>query len=104
MVKHRKVSKYYKTDCSCSSSYTGETCHHFKTKIEEHIKKDNRSNIFKHLNSTATYFDWFNSLSFKIIDKGNSKLVLKIKKDLHINWKKANLNAKQNHLSLTFSL
>ena len=56
-----------------SSSYIGETCHHFETRIEEHIKKDSKSHIFKHLHSTATCFDLFNSLSFKIIGKGNKK-------------------------------
>ena len=49
-------------DASCSSSYTGKTCHHFKTRIEEHIKKDNKSHIFKHLHSTATCFDLYNYL------------------------------------------
>ena len=30
----------YKFTCaSCSSSYIGKTCHHFKTRIEEHIKR-----------------------------------------------------------------
>ena len=39
----------YKFTCaSCSSSYIGETCRHFKTRIEEHTKKYNRSHIFKH--------------------------------------------------------
>ena len=33
------VSKF--TCASCSSSYIGKTCRHFKTRIEEHIKKDN---------------------------------------------------------------
>ena len=82
--------------------------------IEEHIKKDNNShthlNIYitetsvKHLHSTATCFDWYNSLSFKIIDKANSKFDLKIKEALHINWRKPNLNAQQNQLALTISL
>ena len=32
----------YKFTCaSCSSSYNGETCRHFKTRIGEYIKKDN---------------------------------------------------------------
>ena len=67
----------YKFTCaSCSSSYIGETCHHFKTRIEEHIKKDNKSHIFKHLHSTAKYLDSYNYLSFKIIDKSNSKFDL----------------------------
>ena len=36
-------------------------------------------------------------LSFKIIDKANSKFDLIIKKALHINWRKTKLNAQQNH-------
>ena len=95
----------YKFTCaSCSSSYIGETNSHFKTMIEEHIKKDNKSHIFKHLHFTATCFDSFNSLCFKIIDKANSKFDLKIEEALHINWRKPNLNAQQNHLDLTISL
>ena len=95
----------YKFTCaSCSSSYIGETCSHFKTRIEDFIKKDNKSHIFKHLHSTATCFDSYNSLCFKIIDKANSKFALKIKETLHINWRKLNLNGQQNHLALTLSL
>ena len=88
----------YKFTCAgCNSSYIGETCRHFKTRIEEHIKKDNKSHIFKHLHSTTTCFDSYNSLSFKIIDKANSKFDLKDKEVLHINWIKPNLNAQQNY-------
>ena len=36
---------------SCSSSYFGDTCRHFKTNMGY------RSHIFKHLHSTATCFD-----------------------------------------------
>ena len=75
----------YKFTCgSCSSRYIGETCSHFKTRIEENIKKDNKSHIFKHLHSTATCFDSYNYLCFKIIDKFNSKFDLRIKEALHI--------------------
>ena len=81
-----------KNDRYVSSSYIGETCYHFETRIEEHIKKDNKSHIIKHLHSTATYFDSFNSLSFKIIDKANNKFNWKIKEVLHLNWRKPNLN------------
>ena len=84
-----KSFRVYKFTCaSCSSSYIGQTCRHFKTRIEEHIKNDNKSYILKHLNSTATCFDSHNSLSFKIIDKATSKFDLKIKEALHINWRK----------------
>ena len=95
----------YKFTCaSCSSSCIGETCRHFKTRIEEHIKKDNKSHIFKHLHSTATCFDSYNSLCFEINYNANSNFSLKIKKGLHINWTKTNLNAQQNHLALTLPL
>ena len=79
----------YKFTCaSCSSSYIGETCSQFKTRIEEHIKKDKKSHISKHLHSTATCFDSYNSLRFKTIDKANSTFDSKIKEVLHINWSK----------------
>ena len=69
----------YKFTCASSSSgYIGETCCQFKTRIEGHIKKDNKSHIFKHLYFTAACFDSYNSLSFKIINKANSKFDLKI--------------------------
>ena len=71
------------TFASCSSSYIGKTCRHFKTRTEEHIKKDNKSYIFKHPHSTATHFDSYNSFSFKIIDKANTQFDLKIKDALH---------------------
>ena len=34
---------YKFASASCSSRYIGKTCCHFKTRIEEHIKKDNKS-------------------------------------------------------------
>ena len=68
-----KSFRLYKFTCAiCSSSYIGKTYRHFKTMIEEHIKKDNTPHIFKHLYSTTTCFGSYNSLSFKIIDKANS--------------------------------
>ena len=65
---------------------------------------DNKSHVFKHLHSTTTCFDLYNSLCFKITDKANSKFDLKIKEALHINRRKPNLNAQQNHLALILSL
>ena len=77
----------YKFNCAiCSSSYISGACCHFKTRIEEHIKKDIKSHIFKHPHSTATCFDSYNSLSFKVIYKVSSKFDLKMKETLHISW------------------
>ena len=45
----------YKFTCaSCSSSYIGKTCRHFKTRIEEHIKKDKIFNIYTPLQHVLT--------------------------------------------------
>ena len=96
------ISKF--TCASYSSSYIDKTCCYFKTRIQEHVKKDNISDIFKHLHSTATCFNSYNSLCFNTIDKANSKFDLKIKEAFHINWRKLDLNAQQNHLGLTLSL
>ena len=47
----------YKFTCAnCNLSYIGKTCRHFKTRIEKHIKKDNKCRIFKHLPSSTTCF------------------------------------------------
>ena len=75
--KDLKSFRVYKFTCgSGSSSYIGETCRHFKTWIEEHIKKDktgieeqikkdNKSHLFKHLHSIATCSGSYNFLCFK---------------------------------------
>ena len=40
----------YKFICAnCKVSYVGETTRHFITRINEHLQKDPKSNIFKHL-------------------------------------------------------
>ena len=101
--KERCTLQQKSSQTSCSSSYICETCSHFKTGIEEHIKKE-KSHIFKHLHSTATFFDSCNCLSFKIIDKAGSKFNLKIKEALHINWRKPTLNTAQSFSSHTFTL
>ena len=34
----------------CNACYIGNTIHHMPTRIEEHLKKDKKSHIFKHFN------------------------------------------------------
>ena len=67
------------TFSSWISSYISETCCDFKTRIKEHIKKENQYHTFKHLHTIGKCFDSYNSLAFKIIDKANSKFDLQIK-------------------------
>ena len=58
---------YKFTFASRSSSYISETCGHFKIRIEERIKMDNKSHIFKHLHSTTTCFESYKSLSKQLL-------------------------------------
>ena len=78
---NKVINKYldYKF-CSNQSQLRDISCCHFKTRIEEYIEKDNKSHIFKHLHSTATCFDSYNYLYFKMIDNASSKFDLKLKK------------------------
>ena len=68
--------------------------------ISERIKSLKFINVYTIPQHALTHI----ILCFKIIDKVNSKFDLKIKEALHINWRKPNLNAQQNHLALTLSL
>ena len=46
----------------CNSCYIGQTCHHFKTRIDEHVKNDKKSNTkSKRLRNNEEYFSRFNS-------------------------------------------
>ena len=65
---------------------------HFKTSIEEHMKKD-KSLMFLNIYTPPQHDLTQNSLCFKIIDKASSKFDLKVKEALHINWRKSSLNA-----------
>ena len=71
-----------------------KNCWHYKTRIEEHIKK------YKSLIFLNIYTPPQHALN-KLIDKANSKFDLKTKETLHVNCKKPNLNAQQNNLALS---
>ena len=49
-----------------------------KLGLKKMLKEDNKSHVFKHLHSTATSFDSYDSLSFKLTDRAHPKFDLKI--------------------------
>ena len=59
--------------------------------------------VFKHLHSTATCFDSYNSLCFKILDKPDSKFDLKTKEAFYINWRKLK-RATKSFSSFSFTI
>ena len=83
----------YKFNCtSCNACYIGETHRHFSTRINEHLRTDKNSHIFKHLAKSHNCKSQCDHNSFKIIDRAPTKLQLRIKESLHISWNTPNLN------------
>ena len=100
-----KTFLVYKFVCArCNSSYIGETCRHFKTRIDEHMKKDKKYNIYKHLHNNPECFSSFNSDCFSILDYAPTQFQIKIKEGTYIDWEKPNLNKQLNHLVTTISI
>ena len=63
-----------------------ETCRHFKTRIEEHVKNDNKCHNLRIDNAPQHAYIILYLLKINF----NSKFDLKIKEALHINWRKPN--------------
>jgi hypothetical protein len=91
----------YKYNCtSCGASYVGMTTRHCSARVEEHLKKDKASHIYKHINSNDNCKQASNETSFKIIDKDSTEFTLKLKEAMHINWIKPTLNTQKYHINL----
>ena len=95
----------YKFNCAtCNSCYIGEACRHFQTRIDEQIRTDENSSIYKHLHQSEDCVNSFTFDCFSILDTTPKKYKLKIKEGINIDWKKSNLNNKFNHLTTTLSI
>ena len=69
-------------------------------RIDEHLRVDKQSHIYKHLNSNVLCKNSCNESSFKIIDRADTEYSLKLKEALHIKWIKPKLNAQKCHVNL----
>ena len=94
---------YEFTCASPSSRYIGKIVIILKLGFRSISKRITNLMVFKHLHSTATCFDSYNSFCFKILDKANSKFALKIKEAFYINWRKLRRAAK-SFISFPFTV
>ncbi|XP_065667600.1 uncharacterized protein LOC136087905 [Hydra vulgaris] len=95
----------YKFSCAgCNASYIGETSRHLATRINEHLKSDKQSHIFKHLNLSLNCKNLANCDSFEILDNAPNKHKLKIKEALHIKWESPSLNKQALHYTINLSI
>ena len=91
----------YKFVCpGCNYCYIGEITRHLSTRIEEHLRKDKKSHIFKHLDENHHCKSLSTPDSFQIIDSASSKFRLKLKEAMHISWTKPSLNRQLKHVSI----
>ena len=77
---------------------------HLKTRIDEHLKKDKKSNIYKHLHNNEERFSSFNSVCFSMLDRVPAQFQIKIKEGMYTDCEKPNLNKQLNHLATTLSI
>ena len=82
---HLLSNVVYKFTCaSCNASYIGETARHFSTRVNEHLKTDKASHVYKHVNELTECFDNCTADCFSILDTVTTKYQLKIKDLTHL--------------------
>ena len=75
----------YKFICAnCKVCYVGETTRHFITRINEHLQKDAKSNIFKHLQESRACNSVCDKDCFSVIDCTTTEYQFKMKETMHI--------------------
>ena len=95
----------YKFVCpGCNACYIGETTRHLSTRIEEHLEKDKKLHIFKHLDENHNCKSLSTPDCFQIIDSASSKFRLKLKEAMHITWTKPSLNRQLKHVSISITV
>ena len=86
---------------NCKVCYVDETPRHFITRINEHLQKDPKSNIFKNLPESRIYNSVCNKDSFSVIDQATSEYHLKMKDAMHIKWIQPKLNKQDKYYNLS---
>ena len=77
-----------------NGSYIWETSRHIKSRIEEHTRNDNMSQVYKHLHENEACFTSYNDEYFSILDSAKTKFQLRLK-DVYwmcIGWENPELN------------
>ena len=100
----RSFVVYRFTCAGCQSCYIGETRRHLAARIKEHLVTHKKSHITKHLLENKTRKSLCDEGCFQVIDYASTPLRLKVKKALHINWLKPDLNKQKEHVRITISV
>ena len=102
---HLKSRVVYKFQCAgCNACYIGETTRHIITRIEEHLKRDKKSHIYKHIHNNASCLNKCDKDCFKILDNASTNWQLKVKEGLHIEWENPEINKQVKYIGKTLTL
>ena len=100
-----KSNVVYQFKCAgCSACYIGETTRHISSRIEEHLKTDKQSHIYKHLQNNLDCFNKSNNKCFSILDSARTKFQLKLKEGMYIGWVNPDLNKQVKYVSSTLTV
>ena len=100
-----KSNVVYQCKCAgCSACYIGETTRHISSRIEEHLKTDKQSHIYKHLQNNLNCFNECNNKCFSILDSIRTKILLKLKEGMYIGWGNPDLNKQIKYASSTLTV
>ena len=95
----------YKFSCAgCNSCYVGETTRHLDTRIEEHLKKDKKSAVYKHIHEKVNCFDKCTKQCFSILDTATTMYQLKIKEGMYIGWENPDLNRQVKYIRCSLTV
>ena len=100
-----KSNVIYKFCCAgCNACHIGETTRHISTRIQEHLRSDKQSHIYKHLHDDENCFNTINSHCFTILDTASTKWQLKLKEGLYIGWENPTLNKQVKYVTSSLSV
>ena len=100
----RSFVVYRFTCLGYNASYIGETTRYLATRMKEHLERDSKSHIFKHLDTNRKYKKLCNAECFEIIDSATSSYRLKLKEVMYITWEKPSLNKQVKHVSISITI
>ena len=83
----------YQFECaSYSACCIGATTRHLSSLIEEHLKTDKNSHVYKHLQNNMDYHNKCNSDCFSNLDTAKTKFQQKLKESMYIGRGNPDLN------------
>ena len=83
---------YHFSCAGCNACYVGETTRHFEKRVDEHLRTDKQSAVYKHLKADPACMRSSNVECFSILDKARTGYQLAVKEAMFIKERDPVLN------------